>query len=199
MAVLLSAASALDWVVRVTGSSHQDLVAAAESRGLRPESPFFLPYLSGERTPHNDPYSRGVFFGMTSDTSSADLAMAVLEGVAFAFADGIDVLLESGGSIDEISMTGGGARFPYWGKVLASALNRSVTYRLGSEVGGAFGAARLARLALTGESPERLCVAPPVVKVVEPDSHLSTLLAVRRPLFTRLYHDLKDTFQEFSR
>lgn len=199
MAVLLSAASALDWVVSVTGSSHQKLVEAAQARGLRRDTPIFLPYLSGERTPHNDSNSRGVFFGITAETSSPDLAMAVLEGVTLAFADGMDVLLESGGVINEISMTGGGARFPYWGKLLASALNRKVTYRRGSEVGGAFGAARLARLALTGESAEQVCVAPPVVNVVEPDSQLSELLSTRRPIFTQLYRDLKNTFQEFSR
>ncbi len=199
MAVLLSAASALDWVVGLTGRSHQELVAAAQARGLQRHTPLFLPYLSGERTPHNDACSRGVFFGMTAEASSADLAMSVLEGVAFAFADGMDVLLESGGDIHEISMAGGGARFPYWGKLLASALRRPVTYRKGSEVGGAFGAARLGRLALTGEPPEQVCIAPPVISVVEPDPELSDLLVVRRPLFTRLYRDLKDTFQEFSR
>jgi xylulokinase len=199
MAVLLSAASAFDWFVRLTGSSHENLISAAEAITLQRESPIFLPYLSGERTPYNDPNGRGVFFGMTPDTSSADLAMAVLEGVALAFADGIDVLLEHGGTIDEISMTGGGARFSYWGKVLASALNRPLTYRRGSEVGGSFGAARLARLALTGETPESLCVAPPVLKVVEPDARLSEVIATRRPIFKQLYRDLRNTFQEFSK
>ncbi len=80
--------------------------------------------MSGERTPHNDPHARGVFFGLTHETSPADLVVAVLEGVALAFADGQDVLVESGGHIDEISMTGGGARLPYWGQLLAAALNR---------------------------------------------------------------------------
>ncbi|MGB6308867.1 MAG: xylulokinase, partial [Steroidobacteraceae bacterium] len=113
MSVMLSAASALDWVARLTGESDlPHLVAAAKARGLSRRSAYFLPYLSGERTPHNDPNSRGVFFGMTADTTAADLAVAVLEGVALAFADGLDVLLEKGGSIAEISVTGGGARLP---------------------------------------------------------------------------------------
>ena len=118
-------------------------------------SPIFLPYLSGERTPHNDPQCRGVFFGISSDTTAADLAVAVLEGVAHAFADGLDVLVEKGGSVGEISVTGGGARLPYWGQLLAAALNRPLTYRLGGEVGAALGAARLARLALGGERTRR--------------------------------------------
>ena len=198
MAVLLSAASALDWVVGVTNSNHKQLVAAAEKTGVRKQSPIFLPYLSGERTPHNNPFSRGVFFGLSSDSSTGDLGHATLEGVAFAFADGLDVLLESGGTIEEISMTGGGARFPYWGTVLASVLNRSVTYRRGGEVGGAFGAARLGRLALTGESPDKLCVAPPLVNVVEPDRKLVEVFAARRPIFAHLYRDLESSFKEFA-
>lgn len=200
MAVLLTAASALDWVVRLTGNSNpEETLAAAQARGLRHGAPFFLPYLSGERTPHNDPYSRGVFFGMTSDTTNADLAVAVLEGVAFAFADGLEVLVEGGGEIGEISVTGGGARSLYWGQLIAAALNRPLTYRQGGEVGAAFGAARLARMALTGEAPESCCSAPPVRNVVEPDAELCKLFADRRQIFTQLYRDLKNTFVEFSK
>ena len=72
----------------------------------------------------------------------------------------LDVLVEKGGSVGEISVTGGGARLPYWGQLLAAALNRPLTYRLGGEVGAALGAARLARLALGGERAEDVCVAP---------------------------------------
>jgi len=122
----------------------------------------------------------------------------VLEGVALAFADGMDVLLETGGLVDEISVTGGGARLPYWGQLLAAALNRPLSYRRGSEVGAALGAARLARLALTGERVEDVCVAPPVERVVQPEAALVSLLADRRRTFTRLYNDLKNTFMEFS-
>ncbi|MGD0940218.1 MAG: xylulokinase [Terracidiphilus sp.] len=200
MAVLLTAASALDWVMRLTGRSNlEEVLAAAEARGLHSGSPFFLPYLSGERTPHNDPHSRGVFFGMTSDTTGADLAVAVLEGVAFAFADGLDVLVEDGGEIGDISVIGGGARSSYWGQLLAAALNRPLTYRRGGEIGAAFGAARLARMALSGEAPESVCSSPAVKTIVEPDEEMYTLFANRRKIFTQLYCDLKNTFQEFSR
>ena len=113
MSVMLSAASTLDWVAQLTGESDLPrLVEAARARGLKRHSPFFLPYLSGERTPHNDPRARGVFFGITADTQAADPTGAVLEGVALAFADGLDVLVEKGGWVDEISVTGGGARLP---------------------------------------------------------------------------------------
>jgi xylulokinase len=199
MSVMLSAASVLDWVATLTGQSDLPrLVESARQRGLTRHSPFFLPYLSGERTPYNDPNCRGVFFGITADTSAADLTGAVLEGVALAFADGMDVLLEKDGSIADISVTGGGARLPYWGELLAAALNRPLSYRLGGEVGAALGAARLARIALSGERPEEVCVAPPIERVVQPDAALSALLAIRRRIFVRLYQDLKNTFVEFS-
>jgi xylulokinase len=200
MAVLLSAASALDWVIALTGFSNvEEGLLAAERRGANRHTPLFLPYLSGERTPHNDPDSRGVFFGMTAETSAADFVYAVLEGVALAFVDGLDVLLEAGSSIDEISVTGGGSRSPYWGRLLASALNRPLTYREGSEIGAAFGAARLARLAVSSEAVEAVCTEPPVLHVVDPDPALCSLLAERRTIFTRLYRDLRNAFKEFTR
>jgi xylulokinase len=196
MAVILSAASALDWAARLTGAaSLNELVAAAEQRGLQRTSPIFLPYLSGERTPHNDPHGRGVLFGLSNDTMPADLAVAVLEGVALAFADCRDVL---GGDIASITMTSGGARAPWWGRLISAALGHRLTYRLGGEVGAAYGAARLARLALTGEAPEAVCVPPPVSHIVDPDAALSGLLAERRQIFRRLYPDLKVAFKEFS-
>jgi xylulokinase len=199
MSVMLTAASVLDWVAQLTGESDiPRLVESARARGLNRQSPFFLPYLSGERTPHNDPNARGVFFGIRADTTAADLTVAALEGVALAFADGLDVLVEKGGTVGEISVTGGGARLPYWGHLLAAALNRPLTYRLGGEVGAALGAARLARLALSGERAEEVCVAPPIDRVVQPDAALVSLLAGRRRTFVRLYQDLKSTFVEYS-
>jgi xylulokinase len=199
MSVMLTAASVIDWVAQLTGEADLPrLVEAARTRGLNRHSPFFLPYLSGERTPHNDPSARGVFFGIRADTTPADLTAAALEGVALAFADGLDVLVEKGGTVGEISVTGGGARLPYWGQLLAAALNRPLTYRQGGEVGAALGAARLARLALTGERAEDVCVAPPVDRVVQPDTALASLLAIRRRTFVRLYQDLKSTFVEYS-
>jgi xylulokinase len=199
MSVMLSAASVLDWVARLTGEPNLPrLVEAAQASGLTRHSPFFLPYLTGERTPHNDPHSRGVFFGITPDTTAADLTGSVLEGVAHAFADGLEVVLEKGGSIGDITVTGGGARLPYWGTLLAAALNRPLTYRLGSEVGAALGAARLGRVAATGERPEDVCTAPPVQTVVQPDAALVRLFAERRRMFSRLYQNLKDAFVEYS-
>jgi xylulokinase len=202
MSVMLSAASTLDWVAQLVGATDlPQLVAQAEAQGLSRHSAIFLPYLTGERTPHNDPNARGVFFGLRPDTTPAELAGAVLEGVAFAFADGLDVLTEKSDRavqpVDDISVTGGGARLPYWGRLIAAALRRPLTYRSGGEIGAALGAARLARLAAREGSEEEVCSAPPVERVVQPDTALSALLASRRRTFQRLYRDLKNTFVEF--
>jgi len=199
MSVMLSAANTLDWIAQVVGASDLGKLAAdAESHGLTRHSPLFLPYLTGERTPYNDPHARGVFFGLRPDTTPAELTAAVLEGVAFAFADGLDVLTEKSDQVGEISVTGGGARVPYWGRLIAAALRRPLTYREGGEVGAALGAARLARLAVGDGNEAQVCGAPPVARVVHPDSALSALLSSRRRVFQRLYRDLKDAFAEFA-
>ena len=123
MSVILSAASCLTWVTRLTGAaSESQLLAEVEAAGRGTGSLLFLPYLSGERTPHNDPDAKGVFFGLTHDHTRADLARAVLEGVAYAFADGQDVLGEAGTEIATVSVIGGGARSRLWGRILADVL-----------------------------------------------------------------------------
>ncbi len=200
MAVILTAASAIDWIANLTGINDVvETVAGAEKRGLRKQTPIFLPYLSGERTPHNDPYARGVFFGLGADTTPADLAYSVLEGVAFAFADGIDVLREAGSAIGDTTVVGGASRLKFWGPMLASALAIPLTYREGGEVGGAFGAARLGRLADTGEDPVKVCTAPKVSRVVEPVAALQEQMAPRRAQFVDLYKNLKSSFREFGK
>ncbi len=199
MSVMLSAANTLDWIAQIVGETDLGkLAAGAESHGLTRHSPLFLPYLTGERTPHNDPNARGVFFGLRPDTAPAELTAAVLEGVAFAFADGLDVLTEKSDQVGEISVTGGGARVPYWGRLIAAAVHRPLTYREGGEVGAALGAARLARLAVGDGSEAEVCAAPPVARVVHPDTALSALLSSRRRVFQRLYRDLKGAFAEFA-
>ena len=171
---------------------------AARTRGLRRDTPVYLPYLAGERTPHNDVHARGVFFGLSAGTTSADLVVAALEGVAFAFADGLDALTQAGSSIAEVTAAGGGSRMTYLLALLAAALGRPLVRRSGGEVGGAFGAARLGRLAVTGEAPDAVCTAPPIVDIVEPDDALGALVARRRPIFTALYAQLRPSFLEFG-
>lgn len=199
MSVLLSAASCIDWAARATGADDAGaLLAEVEAGAPDPAELMFLPYLSGERTPHNDPDAKGVVFGLTHESGRAELGQAVLEGVAFAFADGLDALAHTGAPIDAISVIGGGARSGYWGKILSAVLNRPLIYREGAEAGPAYGAARLARLTVTGEEPRDVCVAPPVRTVIEPEDRLVARYADRRPVFQSLYANLRSLFKEAS-
>jgi xylulokinase len=202
MSVILSAASCLSWVARLIGSRDEaSALASAEavvSSGLSSAVPIFLPYLSGERTPHNDPDAKGVFFGMTHDTGPGELVASVLEGVAHALAQGQEALLSAGAPIKRVALIGGGARSELWGRVLAAALDRPLHRMADAEVGPALGAARLGRLAVTGEDPEIVCSAPPVDRVLAVEPSLRDALARRREKFDCLYPILRESFQENS-
>jgi len=197
MSVILSAASCADWAARLCGlGSASALFAAAEGRGKPGESEIFLPYLSGERTPHNDPNAQGVLFGLTQESDAPAIAQAVLEGVAFAFRDGMDALLASGAKIESISVIGGGARSSYWGKILSSVLRRPLTYRDSGDVGPAYGAARLARMGSQKASIEDICTPPPILHVAEPDDRLADFYSEKLRRYRALYQNLKDLFSE---
>ncbi|MGD0674518.1 MAG: xylulokinase [Polyangiaceae bacterium] len=194
MSVMLSAASCLSWLAQAVGSLDvAELLAGVEAEAPPPGDLLFLPYLSGERTP-NDPYARGVFFGLTHATTRAHLALAALEGVAFGFADGLRALRDAGGEPREITVIGGGSRTGLWVRILASALGEALLVRERAELGPAFGAARLGRIATTGEQVERVCVAPPVVRRVEPDERLKEAYRLRMDRYRDLYARLRTAF-----
>jgi xylulokinase len=194
MSVILSAASCLSWVAAATGAASEEALLAEIGAGDHDSRMIFLPYLSGERTPHNDARAKGVFFGLTHDTTRADLGRAVLEGVAFALADGQDALLSAQTEIREVSVIGGGARSLLWGRILASVLDRPLRYYSSGDVGPAFGAARLARLAVLGEDPDAVCTAPSVERIVDPDVALRDRYADRLAVYRRIYRELRATF-----
>ena len=188
MSVHLSAASCIDWVARITGAAGAaNLFARAEAAGPASGPEIFLPYLSGERTPHNDPEVRGAFLRLDNDTDAGRLSQAVLEGVAFALADGLDVLREAGTTVERLSVIGGGARSRYWGEVIAAAMEVELVYLQGGEVGPALGAARLAQLGVDGGDPADICVAPPVSHSIVPDPALVSALAEKKAAFRRAY------------
>jgi len=197
MAVMLSAASAVDWVAGLCGfDSPAALYAAAEDTGKLSRGEIFLPYLSGERTPHNNPGAQGVFFGLTHETGPVDMAQAALEGVAFGLADGVQALRDSGAQIDSLSVIGGGSRSAYWGRILASVFDVPLVYRDSGSVGPAYGAARLARLGLTGEAVADVCTPPPIHTVIDPDPVMQDHLSERLSLFRSLYRSLSGAFLE---
>jgi xylulokinase len=194
MSVHLSAASCLTWLSATLKAAPEELLMEAEEMSSDSSPVIFLPYLSGERTPHADPHAKGTFFGMTHTTTRADMTRAVLEGVAFAFADGQDAMLKAGIEIDDVSVVGGGAKNLYWGKILAAALGRPLIYRANREVGSALGAARLAWLASNPRDAVTAFATPEIETVVECDPELSARYAKKREIFKLLYVRLADVF-----
>jgi len=195
MAAMLNGASCLSWVARLLKADIAELLRQTEDAYREPSRLLFLPYLAGERTPHNDPHARGVFFGLASETEQTDLVQAVLEGVAFSFADAKTCLARAGVQPSRLGMVGGGSRSAFWARILANVLNIPLVRYQGSDKGPAFGAARLARLAATGETPEAVCPPPAAIETIEPEPRLVDLYAPRTESFRRLYRALRPEFR----
>ena len=193
MSVMLSAASCLDWVAKLTGlSSVPALLKEVESSAPAEAPLWFLPYLSGERTPHNNPEAKGAFWGLTHEHQRADLCRAVLEGVGFALADGMDVLHATGLKPQRITLIGGGARSAYWRQMLADISGQTLEYRTGGDVGPALGAARLAQIALHPSTPlAELLPELPLEQVHKPDAARYESYQERRRIFRELYRALE--------
>jgi xylulokinase len=192
MTVMLSAAACLDWAASVLAFA--DVTALLEAAGNASASSgvIFLPYLSGERSPHADPDAQGVWFGMTSATGRAELGHAVLEGVAMGLRDGLDALEAGGDKIDTLAMAGGGSRSPLWGGIIAAALNRPLVWHADASVGPALGAARLARLAVGDGTIGSVAKEGVVTARIDPDPALVGRIAERQPRFRALYTALHD-------
>jgi len=196
MSVMLSAASSLSWVTKLVGAANEgELMAKVEklSAAQKAAAPIFLPYLSGERTPHNDATAQGMFFGLTHDTDTAALAYSVIEGVAFGTMDGLAALQAAGTEVGRLSLVGGGSRSPEWAQLMASILNTEIVTLAGSETGGALGAARLAWLAAGGDVAS-VCVTPEIKSSFKPDSSQRDQLLPRYDRFKTLYPRVRDLF-----
>jgi xylulokinase len=165
-----------------------ELMKQLESHTVADDGPYFLPYLSGERTPHNNPHAKGAFFGLSHATTKLSMLHAVLEGVSFAFSDGMDALHASGPKATSISLIGGGPQSEYWRQMLADVLNTSLDYREGGDVGPALGAARLAQIAIeTNRTLDDICAQPQLVKTYIPKRNEVARYANRREKFQQLY------------
>jgi xylulokinase len=198
MGVMLSAASCLRWVTQLTHAASEaallEEIAAAGDAAHR-AAPLFLPYLSGERTPHNDPDASGVWFGLRHDTGRALLGYSVLEGVAFGLRDSYLALQAAGGSLRRAALVGGGSQSRYWARLLASALDLPLSLNSGAEVGAALGAARLALLTAHPRlSVAEVCVAPPVLELILPEPSWQDALLPRFQRFRALYGQLESLF-----
>ncbi len=188
MAALLNGASCLTWAAEIFGDGDIARALAEIEAGYKgPGDAMFLPYLAGERTPHNDPSARGMFAQLSHATSRADLFQAVLEGVGYALVDAQDALRAVGAEADHLAIVGGGARSRLWVRIIANMLGKDLTLYDGADRGPAFGAARLARLGFTGESVAEVCTRPPVLDVIEPEPRLTAAYAARQQEFRALY------------
>ena len=197
MGCMLSAASCNKWWMdEIIGTKDY----AAEQKNIEKlgeNHVYFLPYLMGERSPHNNPNARATFIGMTMDTTRADMTQAVLEGVAFALRDSLEVAKSLGIDLKRTKICGGGAKSPLWKKMIANILNLKVDV-IESEEGPAMGGAMLAAVAC-GEYASVEEIANKVVKIVdtvEPDPELVAKYEARYAQFKEIYPTCKPLFEK---
>ena len=199
MGCMLSAASCNKWLmddILKTGDYAAEQAPITEDK-LGQNHVFFLPYLMGERSPINDTNARGTFIGMTMDTSRADLTQAVLEGVAYAIRDSVEVARSLGIEINTSKICGGGAKSPLWKRIFANVLNAELEC-LESEQGPGMGGAMLAMVA-AGEYSSVQEVCDKFVKVastVKPEPELVAKYEARYQQFKKIYPALKSVFPE---
>ncbi len=200
MGCMLSAASCAKWwIEEILGTKAYDDVYDKITT-LGENHVYFLPYLMGERSPHNDPLARGTFIGMTMDTTQADMTQAILEGVAFALRDSLEVAKSLGINITRTKICGGGAtKTPVWIEIIANVLGIKIDM-LESEEGPSYGGAILAAVACgefaTVEEASSKLVK--VVKTVEPDATLTAKYENRYQKFKKIYPACKELFTEIT-
>ena len=196
MGCMLSAASCNKWWVEEILGTKDFAAEQAPIQKLGENHVFFLPYLMGERSPHNDPDARGVFFGMSMDTSRADMTQAVLEGVAFALRDSLEVAKSLGIKIERTKICGGGAKSPLWKQIIANVMNIKVDV-LEVEEGPSLGGAMLAAVGC-GVYPDVETAGKKLAKVVdtvEPTPELAAKYEERYQKFKELYPAMKPLFK----
>ena len=191
MGVILSATDSLNWYAQIVGKSPAELTQALGIHLKAPSKVCFLPYLSGERTPHNDAKVRGAFIGLSHADQQQDLTQAVLEGVGFAIRDNLGALKAAGTSLERVTAVGGGSRSQYWLKVLATTLNLPIDLPAEGDFGAAFGAARLALIAATQAEPLSVLTAPAVAQTIEPDFQLTQAFSEAYARYQQLYPAIK--------
>ena len=183
MGVVLAATDSLNWLSRITGQSPAALTAELGDTLRAPTKVQFYPYLSGERTPHNDSSVRAGFVGLHVATDRAEMTQAVLQGVSFAMRDSLEALRLTGAKLDTILAIGGGARSSYWVEMLATVLNLKLELPEQGDFGAALGAARLAICGVTGASIEDVMTKPTVDKTIVPNAMMLDAYQLRYDQF----------------
>ena len=192
MGVILSATDSLNWLASLTGKTAGELTGQLGDCLQPPGAVTFLPYLSGERTPHNDASIRGVFAGLGHESGLAALTQAVVEGVAFALRDNLEALRAAGTRIARVTAVGGGSRSRYWLEAIATALNLPVDVPEEGESGAAFGAARLGLIAAERADPFTVCTPAAVSDVVEPAQALAASYEAGYERYRALYRAARE-------
>lgn len=190
MGVILAAADALNWFAKTVGQDPKDLTSGL-GKLQAPSRALFLPYLGGERTPHNDANVRGAFLHLDHSDDTAALTRAVLEGVTHAFVDNFEALKSTGTQINRLIGVGGGTKSDYWVKAIATALDMPVELPVAGDFGGAFGAARLALMAANGAGAE-IATIPKIERVIEPDTSLTGAFRDAHTRYRASYAAIKD-------
>ena len=192
MGVMLSATDSLNWLGQITGKTPSDLTRSLGEDLRAPGQILFFPYLSGERTPHNDAHIRGSFTGLGKESEQNDLTRAVLEGVSYGLSDSYAALTGTGVRINRLIGIGGGTRSRYWVKLIATVLDVAIELPAGGEFGAAMGAARLAMIAETGASPDDILKPPEVGERILPDRKLSDSFNRAQGHFQAAYQHLRE-------
>ncbi len=196
MGCMLSAASCNMWWMNDIMKTSDYSAEQAGIKRLGENPVYFLPYLMGERSPHNDPSARALFFGMSMDTTREDMTQAVFEGVAFALRDSLEVARDLGIAIDRSKLCGGGAKSKLWRRILASVLNLKLEV-VENEEGPGFGAAILAAVGC-GEYPDVEAACEKLVKVIdviEPEPDLVEKYNKSYEKFRRIYPAVAGLFE----
>ncbi len=192
MGVFLSATDSLNWLAKLLG---QDAAALSRGGGDQyggPGEEIFLPYLSGERTPHNNANARGSFVGLSHLSSAHTMAQAVMEGVAFAVRDCQRVLADAGTKIDTLIAVGGGSKSDLWLEMIATNLDMAIAVPEDGDFGGAFGAARLGLIAATGADPKTVCTKPKIEKTIQPRADLKAAYDQQYQRYRALYPGIEE-------
>ncbi len=189
MGVILAATDALNWYAGVAGSTAQELTGGL-GEVATPGRTLFLPYLGGERTPHNDAAVRGAFLGLEHAADRDAMTRAVLEGVAFAFADSRDALAATGTRLERATAVGGGSLSSHWLQIVASATGLIIDVPEAGDFGGAFGAARLGIMAAEGAGAE-IATPPVIARSIEPDPALADAFAAGHARYRAAYSAIR--------
>lgn len=190
MGVILSAADSLQWLAGITGKSPAELTQQVKNV-RHPSDAIFLPYLNGERTPHNDASARGTFVGLHHTHDISMLTQTVLEGVAYAFKDCQMALREAGSDFQSAYAVGGGSKSREWLSIISAVLNRPLLIPASTEQGAALGAARLAIAAVEKVNIKTICQAPEIAEIIDVDPVLCEQYQTSYGRYTSLYPALK--------